>query len=112
MTVGEAQVWTVLEHCVGRTAAMSASDLAARTGLSERVARRIVKVLIEQYGCPILSSPHPPAGYYVPETLLEVHDTLVSLKGRALSILTRMARLRKIALPELVGQLQMELSRE
>jgi hypothetical protein len=71
-----------------------------------------VKGLIEQHGAPIASTPHPPAGYYLPETLAEIRETLESLKGRALSILTRMARLRRMTLPELVGQLQMEIEHD
>jgi biotin operon repressor len=108
----DTRVWTLIADRHGRAAAISAADLARETGLNDRAVRKIVKALIEQHGAPIASSPHPPAGYYLPETLDEIRETLDSLKGRALSILTRMARLRRMTLPEMVGQLQLEMERD
>lgn len=93
----------------GRANAISASDLAGRTGISDRTVRKIVKTLIEHHGCPIASSPHPPAGFFVPAELPEIVEALESLKGRALSILVRMSRLRRITLRETVDQLLLEL---
>lgn len=95
----------------GRAHAIGAADLARQSGLSNRVVRKVIKTLIEQYASPIASTPTPPAGYYIPETLEEVLATTESLKSRALSILTRMARLRRVALPEVLHQLSLELAR-
>lgn len=105
MSPDESRVWSLIANHRGRSEAISAPLLAIRTGLSDRMVRKIVKALIEVHGCPIASSPHPPAGYYVPEALPEIMDTLDSLRGRALSILTRMSRLRRTTLKETVNQL-------
>lgn len=110
MNILERHAWTTLMGHQGRAAALGAAALANELGIHERIARKVVKDLIEVHGCPIASSPHPPAGYFVPESLDEIRETLESLKGRALSVLTRMARLRRVALPELLGQLQMEIT--
>jgi hypothetical protein len=105
MTPDESRLWSLISCCHGRSEAIGAQALAIRTGLSDRMVRKIVKALIEQHDCPIASSPHPPAGYYCPETIPEISETLDSLRGRALSILTRMSRLRRSTLRETVDQL-------
>lgn len=109
MTDEERLLWDVVSGHRGRARAVSAADLAHATGLPDRAVRATIKTLIEQFGCPIASTPQAPAGYFIPETLEEIRETLDSLKGRALSILHRMARLRGEALPDLVGQLALEL---
>jgi len=105
----QAEVWREIAQRHGRRSAVSVVHPCAMTGLPDRAVRKIVKALIEVHGAPIASSPHAPAGYYIPETLEEIRETLESLKGRALSVLTRMARLRRVALPELLGQLALEV---
>lgn len=112
MSPDEIQIWMHIVARQGRAAAISAAELAARTGLSDRAVRKMIKALIEQHNAPIASSPHAPAGYYIPESLSEIIEATDSLKGRALSILTRLARLRRVALPEVLGQLQMEIERD
>lgn len=106
MTPLEARIWLlIVQHHHGRDKVIGVPALAEQGGVSERQTQKIVKRLIEVYGCPIASTPHPPAGYFIPETFDEIADTLDSLKGRALSILTRMSRLRRSTLRETVGQL-------
>lgn len=107
----ESFVWTLIAARQGRAQAIGAADLARQSGLSNRDVRRVIKTLIEQYASPIASTPTPPAGYYIPKTIEEVLATTESLKSRALSILTRMARLRRVALPEVLHQLSLELAR-
>lgn len=110
MTEEEALVWDLVSAHRGRAHAISAAELARLTGLSDRAVRATIKVLIEQFGCPIASTPQAPAGYFIPETVEEIAETLDSLKGRALSILHRMARLRGATVPELLHQLSLELA--
>src|SRR5574337_394073 len=105
----EIRIWTLIAERQGRANAIGVHDLAAATLLNERVVRKIVKALIEDHGCPIASSPHPPPGYFIPEELPEILATLESLKGRALSILVRMSRLKRTTLRETVNQLELEL---
>lgn len=76
----KSSVWRLIAARQGRANAISAHDLVAATLLSERVVRKIVKSLIEDYGCPIASTPHPPAGYFIPEELPEIITALESLK--------------------------------
>ena len=109
MSPDETRVWVAIAARHGRASAISAGELASRTGLSDRTVRKIVKTLIEDHGYPIASSPHPPAGYFVPAELPEILEALDSLKGRALSILVRMSRLRRTTLRETVDQLLLEL---
>ncbi len=112
MSPDDTRIWALIVDRHGRAAAISAAELAARTGLPDRAVRKIVKALIEVHGAPIASSPNPPAGYYIPESLSEIIEVTDSLKGRALSILVRLARLRRVALPEVLHQLTIELARE
>lgn len=109
MTDAEASVWRLIAVRQGRANAISVHDLVAATLLSERVVRKIVKALIEDHGCPIASSPHPPAGYFIPEEIPEIIAALESLKGRALSILVRMSRLKRTTLCETVDQLLLDI---
>lgn len=109
MTDIEATVWRLIAQRQGRANAISVHDLAVTTLINERVVRKIVKALIEDHGCPIASSPHPPAGYFIPEELSEILAALESLKGRALSILVRMSRLKRTTLRETVDQLLLDI---
>lgn len=109
MSPNETRVWKRISCRHGRANAISAATLAIWTGLSDRAVRKIVKALIEQCGAPIASSPHPPAGYFIPETLSEILEVTESLRGRALSILVRMSRLKRSTLRETVDQLLLEI---
>lgn len=109
MSPDEIRIWTLIAERHGRAHAIGVHDLVAATLLSERVVRRVVKALIEDHSCPIASSPHPPAGYFIPAELPEILEALNSLKGRALSILVRMSRLRRTTLRETVDQLLLDI---
>lgn len=109
MSPDEIRIWTLIAERHGRANAISASDIARETGLPDREVRRVVKALIEHHGCPIASSPHPPAGYFIPAELPEIINALESLKGRALSILVRMSRLKRTTLRETVDQLLLDI---
>lgn len=109
MNILEQHAWAVLVRRQGRGRAIGAAALAMEIGVSERVARHVVKVLIEAHGCPIASSPHPPAGYYLASDLSDVAQVCDGLKRRALSILRRMAKLKRCSLLELTHQLRLEL---
>lgn len=110
MTPDESRIWSLISASArGRRQAVSVRDLTATTGLSDRMVRKIVKALIEVHSCPIASSPQPPAGYFVPEALPEIMESLDGLKGRAMSILVRMSRLRRTTLRDTIDQLRMDL---
>lgn len=103
------RIWKLIACRHGRGGAISVTELARTTEMTGRTVRRIVKLLIEDHGCPIASSPHPPAGYFIPAELPEILEALNSLKGRALSILVRMSRLKRTTLRETVDQLLLDL---
>jgi hypothetical protein len=53
---------------------------------------------------------HPSTGYYLAATPDELNQTCSFLRSRALSSLQQEARLRNIALPELIGQLNLQVA--
>lgn len=106
------ELWAILRTRRGRARAVSAQKLAHWTSFPERQVRRALKELIEQHHRPIASTPQAPAGFFVPESRAEVEAVCASLRGRALSILRRMACLRQIAMPQLLEQLQLEFTAE
>lgn len=109
MSPDEIRIWRLIAARHGRVQAISAADLVRETGLPDRAVRRAVKALIEDYGCPIASSPHQPPGYFIPEEIPEIIAALESLKGRALSILVRMSRLKRMTLRDTIEQLALDL---
>jgi tryptophanase len=64
---------------------------------------------LRQRGIPICSI-QGGDGYYLPATESELLDYTARDKMRALRILARVARMHKISLPRLIGQINMELS--
>jgi hypothetical protein len=67
---------------------------------------------LRRLGIPILSSSSPGgSGYYLAESGPEMEGYLRRLRRRALGILGQEARLRRLALPELLGQMYLEEAR-
>jgi biotin operon repressor len=89
----------------GSRSGIAAKDLAARTGCTEREVRKHVSELREQ-GTPICG--HPSTGYYIASTHQELEETCAFLRNRAMHSLTMEARLRRIPLPDLLGQLKLK----
>ena len=93
----------------GATKAICQADLAAETGIPGRRVRQIIKDLIEQFGCPIGSLYARVGGYFWINTSGETEVTCKKMTDHAISQLSRVAVLKKIALPDLLGQLKLEL---
>lgn len=87
----------------GKAAGVSAEALAAALGTTERTLRRLISAARED-GCAIAGTPE--SGYYVARTAEELRECCAFLRARAMHSLRMEARLRKIALPELLGQLR------
>lgn len=51
---------------------------------------------------------HPKEGYYIAVTAQELEETCQFLRARAMHSLMLEARLRKLPLPELIGQLRLK----
>lgn len=120
MTINPADVLAVLPR--GRANGVSVGDLAyaiagrAQLGLTwaasaakHRKVREAVEAL-RRDGHPICATPEH--GYYLAETEAELSETIAFLRSRAMTSLTQIARLRRVSLPVLMGQMQIELAAE
>lgn len=107
-----AQVLEALSRHVGKANGVRIDRLVAEiTGLllpsegNERKVREIVSELREQ-GVAICARPE--TGYFIAETPEELEESCQFLRSRAMHSLTLESKLRKIPLPELLGQLRLE----
>lgn len=100
---GEAKTLVVkaLGSCRGKANGISVRELMARTGLKDRVIREAVSDL-DIDGLAVCS--HPSYGYFIAVSPEELVLCAEFLESRSLHGLKRAARLRKYALPDLVGQ--------
>lgn len=109
MQITPAQVLTELSHHIGQANGIHVRELVTRiTGqavscaLLERRIRTIVTEL-RMDGAHICG--HPVTGYYMAETPAELEQTLQFLRSRAMSSLTLESRMRRVSMPELLGQI-------
>lgn len=106
MTPAVQHVWEVLQLHVGRDAGVSCAKLAAQAQASERDVREAVTEL-RNGGVAVCG--YPRSGYYIARTAEELDETCRFLRGRALHSLQLEARLRKLPMQELVGQISLNL---
>jgi biotin operon repressor len=107
----EARVLSVLRSHRGRARAIRVDDLGRLIGTSGREVQEIVHRLRIEHGVAIASAAGKPAGYYLVETTAELEQCYHEHRSKALSTLAAMAALRRVALPELLGQLAIEVAR-
>jgi predicted DNA-binding transcriptional regulator len=100
----KSRLLTILARHVGRGNGIRVKALAAQVGLLARQVRLHVSDL-RQDGVAICGT--PTHGYYVAGSHEELEETCQFLRSRALHSLTLESRLRKIPLPELLGQLNL-----
>lgn len=93
-----------LQHHIGAGNGAGVFDLATRLGVDERRVRSLITELRED-GIAICG--HPKTGYYIAATAEELESTCQFLRSRAMHSLTLEARLRKLPLPDLLGQLHL-----
>lgn len=89
---------------VGAGRGIAAHELAERLGCTERKLRDLISELRED-GIAVCGKPD--TGYYIAENAQELEETCQFLRARALTSLHLEARLRKITLPDLLGQLKL-----
>jgi biotin operon repressor len=87
----------------GRRRGVSAAALAGALQISERMLRRLVTRAREE-GVAIVGTPE--TGYFVAQSATELNECCGFLRSRAMHSLAIEARLRKVALAELLGQLR------
>lgn len=98
------QLLNVLSQHQGRSNGVSAGDLAARTGLSQRQLRKRISALRDE-GIAICGKPG--TGYFIPVTPEELQESCAFLEHRALHSLRLLSRMKKVSLPDLLGQLKL-----
>lgn len=79
--------------------------LALKAMVSERAVRSAVTELRMQG---IALAGHPETGYFIANSADELEPTLDFIRSRAMTSLQLEARLRNIALPDLIGQLRLK----
>lgn len=88
----------------GRDRGIHARELAAKVGVEERTLRTLITVLREE-GEAIVATPE--TGYYIASTPEDIRHCCAFLRSRSMKTLSHEARLKRISLPELLGQLHL-----
>jgi hypothetical protein len=109
----EITILRILEGHQGRENAISRASLVEAINIArplfpvgEREIRRMIKHLQSQHGEGIGSCVR---GYFMTQTAEELEKVCAYYDGYALSQLHTSARLRKMALPDLLGQMKLKL---
>lgn len=95
-------------HC-GRVNSVHADRLAAAVNVDTRDIRHAVEALRED-GIAIVGTPS--TGYYIAQTADELNEGCAFLIKRSMGTLRLASRIKKISLPELLGQLQIQFFME
>jgi biotin operon repressor len=95
---------TIMQNHIGKANAISGEDLAKALGTSPREMRKMTDSLIDE-GISLCS--HPAHGYWIAANAAEVEATCQFHRSRALHELDKEAKLRKLTLPDLLGQLHL-----
>lgn len=110
--ISHAQVLTELSYHIGQANGVHVRDLVIRItgqavscGVLERRIRTIITEL-RMDGAHICG--HPVTGYYMAATASELEATLQFLRSRAMSSLQLESRMRRISMPELLGQITLK----
>lgn len=90
---------------LGAARGVTARRLCARIGCNDRHLRTLITELRDD-GVAVCGTPRD--GYYIAKVASEVEDTCRFLRARAMKSLALEARLRRVPLPELIGQLRLE----
>lgn len=92
-----------LQPHIGAAKGISAQALADLAGCNKRQVRSLVTEL-RMAGTAVCG--HPSTGYFIAENDAELEQTLRYLRDRAMTSLILESKLRKMALPDLLGQLR------
>ncbi len=90
---------------IGEAAGITAEQITLATCIPKRRVRAMVSELRLE-GVAVCG--HPRDGYYIAANAAEIEHTCEFLRARALHSLTLESRLRKIPLPDLLGQLHLK----
>jgi biotin operon repressor len=98
------QLLNLMSRHQGAGNGVSASSVAAQLGVSARKVRTLVSALRDD-GIAICGKPS--TGYFVPVTPDELQVSCRWLEHRALHSLRLLSRMKKVSLPDLLGQLKL-----
>jgi biotin operon repressor len=98
-------VLAVLQRHQGHLNGVTAEQLALQLGIEKRQMRHLVTELRLE-GIAVCG--HPKTGYFIAATHEEMEETCKFLRSRAMHSLTLEARLRKLTLPDLLGQMRLK----
>ncbi|MBI1397033.1 MAG: hypothetical protein GC151_13740 [Betaproteobacteria bacterium] len=104
MTPTKHDLLVVLRTHIGRENGCKVSDLAYHVRTNERTVRKLVSELRAD-GIAVCG--HPATGYFIARTAEDLEETCGFLRSRAMHSLTLESKLRKIPLPDLIGQLHL-----
>jgi len=96
------QLVTLLSRHIGKGNGIGVKDIARQIGVNERHVRTMVSDLRDE-GLAVCGTPRH--GYYIAATPEELEETCTFLRRRAMHSLGLESRLRRIPLPDLLGQL-------
>lgn len=103
----EQLVWDILQDHQGKERAITNRDLAAEAGMHERVVRTVLKTLTEEHRKPIGSLPG--LGVFVIASRSELEEVVQFYQQHSLSLLHRMAVLKKSNARGICNQLEFKL---
>lgn len=95
----------MLSQHQGAANGISARYLAAQLGCTPREMRKLISQCRADDGIAICA--HPSTGYYIASTAQELLASCAFLEARAMHSLTLLSRMRKVSLPDLLGQLRL-----
>ena len=98
------QLLNALSAHQGRQNGIGARELAAQLGIPPRQLRKLISAARED-GIAICGKPS--SGYFVPVTAEELQETCAFLEHRAMHSLRKLSRMKRVALPTLLGQLML-----
>ncbi len=99
------QLLSLLSRHIGKNNGIHVSDLARELGAPERHVRTLVTALRDD-GCAICA--HPKTGYFIASNPDEMERYYLKfILTRCMTGLRQISRARKIALPDLLGQLKL-----
>lgn len=98
------QLLNLLSRHQGCEAGIGARALATELAIPQRQLRKLVSECREE-GIAICG--HPATGYFMATTPEELQQTCAFLEHRAMHSLRRLSRMKKVSLPDLMGQLML-----
>lgn len=96
-----------LQSHKGRANGIKAALLAVKTGMSERTLRSAISAL-RKAGTAVVGKPD--TGYYLAQNPEELDECCGFLRSRAMHSLVIEARLKNLSMPELMGQIALDMN--